>query len=84
MKHTWVEEVRQHQPSAKILLVGTKSDLRGKKKDNDRSEDNSNRREDVRNVSSEGERPNGFPGLSLNARNVFFLPSYCSRIVLAR
>ena len=30
----------------------------------------------------EGERPNGFPGLPLNAGKVWFLSSYCSRTVL--
>ena len=49
VKHTWVEEVRQHQPSAKILLVGTKSDLRGKNKGNDGCNGSSNRGEDVSN-----------------------------------
>ena len=49
VKNTWVEEVRQHQPSAKILLVGTKSDLRGKKKDCDGGNSSSNRGEDVSN-----------------------------------
>ena len=29
-----------------------------------------------------GERLNGFPRLSLNARNVFFLAPFCSRTVL--
>ena len=49
VKNTWVEEVRQHQPSAKILLVGTKSDLRGKNKDCDGSNSSRNRGEDVSN-----------------------------------
>ena len=49
VKNLWVEEVRQHQPSAKILLVGTKSDLRGKNKDADGSNDSGLRGEDVSN-----------------------------------
>ena len=45
VKNLWVEEVRQHQPSAKILLVGTKSDLRGK--NGNGSGDGSKRGEEV-------------------------------------
>lgn len=32
VKASWIPEVRQEEPGAKILLVGTKSDLRGQKK----------------------------------------------------
>ena len=57
VKHTWVEEVRQHQPSAKILLVGTKSDLRGKGKDSVGTNGSSKRGEDVSNNTSRSVRP---------------------------
>jgi GTPase SAR1 family protein len=33
VREMWLKEVRSNQPSAKILLVGTKSDLRGAKKE---------------------------------------------------
>ena len=35
-------------------------------------------------LPSLGERPYGFPGLSLNTRKVFLLTLYCSRTVLTR
>ena len=31
IRHKWVPELRRHNPEAKILLVGTKSDLRKSK-----------------------------------------------------
>ena len=32
--YKWLEELRQHRPEAKILLVGTKADLRNAGKEN--------------------------------------------------